>query len=131
MKKNILKILWFILILVSCNKHDITDSQSEIIGDYEWFYSLDSFYNTTAQDNTSDKWGIRIKSNSKIFVFKNEEEIFKGKITSIVPESVNGTGGWDISVQHKDFTTVLRFKDNQLKSWHWPFDGNTNNYLKQ
>lgn len=128
MRITTLILLFFTALLVSCNKHNITDSQSEIIGDYEWSYSLDSFYNTSAQDNHNDKWGIRIKPNSKVFVFKNQEEIFKGKITSVVSKSTNG---WSIRVEHKDFVTGLTFIDNQLESSQWPFEEFTNMYQKK
>jgi hypothetical protein len=116
-----------IFLFATCKKANLKTYNQEIIGDYEWYYSVRDLGDSYSFDSHPDKYGIRIKSNSKLFIFKNDEIIYKGTIESI---SHTYFGGHKLQMRDKDLSVEFEISEDILNSENWPFQGYKNEYKK-
>ncbi len=121
------------IIVVGCNKYKLS-SDHEVIGDFEWGYSSNDSFESTSQDNYVHRYGIRIKDNSKVYVFKNDEIIYKGKIEEIIPQSsekywikVFDNNGYIVD----DGYTFFQYESGLIISENWPLHNYDNYYFRK
>ena len=120
-----------VVLLAGCSKHKTTIQEHELAGDYEWYYSYPDHVNSTSYEQIEDRYGIRIKASGKIFFFKNGVEEDKFKVSSI--SSPEGTLIEGILINYKidKFKSgYLNWDGENLIHFEWPFEGNTNKFLK-
>ncbi len=112
------------LILLSCSKVSRVERQA-IKGSYDWYYSYNGFAESFSSQETEDKFGIHIKGNGNVFLYKNDEEVLKGKITEFVSSSANFIVKWN-----KWDQSTFTINDNQISYKVWPFSEHTNYFNK-
>lgn len=117
-----------ILLMFGCKKQKLDASEQNCIGDFEWVYSTNETLNVISQDNYADNYGIRIKKNSKAFVFKNEEIIYKGVITNIGNKY---SESYIIYTESSNEFIEFKYINEVLISKDWPSEGHDNYYLKK
>lgn len=117
-------ILWNLL---SCDKVDLKNELEFVTGEYEWYYSYKGVGDSFNAQNQTEKYGIRIKNNSKLCIFRNGEAFFKGTIDVA---TYNKEGGLLLMAGPDDNRISLIYKDNQLEVQSIPMFGYIN-YFKR
>lgn len=125
MKHIIIIVLGFILTL-GCKKVDVKEQAPLKIGDYEWYYSEDSFGTGYYSSSSEDKYGIRIKDNSKLFIFKNGSKIYKERITKI--EEIDSVVYIEAGKENNKIKCEIQ--DFVLITSYLPFEGFTNEFKR-
>ena len=127
---NFMRLLLFIFsfaFLVSCSKEVKKADIADVAGDYEWFHSTDGVFESIYPSSTEDKYGIRIKSTSRVKFYKNAEEIYSFKIYSL---SETPSGGKEILFEWSDLTLKkVTIEGSTLTISDWPFAGYSNSFL--
>lgn len=127
--------LFFLIfpVLISCQKDKVDLSNqgnaAQIIGDYEWYESTKGVNNSIYQDQTNDRYGMRIDEKSRVFIFKNGERIFKGYCSSV--SYINNTNLWSLYVKNKNESQQLFYENGVISCDKWPNWGYTNKWLKK
>lgn len=124
------QLLLFIIagMLLGCSKEVKRSDLSDIAGDYHWFYSHDNYFESIYPSSTSDKYGIRIKSRSKVVFYTNSEKEMSLKINSVY-ETENG--GKAIIVQWTDvLERGIIIEGNTLTFYDWPTETYYNKFSK-
>lgn len=116
-----------LILFASCKKANLRSYNTHIIGDYEWYYSVKDLGNSYSFDSQDDKYGVRIKRNSKLYIFKNDEIIYKGTIESIWNSN---QGVYGFSVRDNGSKILFEIHGDILQSTNWPYEGYTNKYKK-
>lgn len=109
---------------ISCKKH-VTAENEHIFGDYEWYYSFDGFYTSVYQDDTEDKWGIRIKKSGKIILYNSGDKEETYKIATIKSDE---NERFVIKAIQKESEVELIYQNNELTLENWPFKAFTNQF---
>ncbi len=126
--------LLFVIVLISltaCKKDkiEISGSANEIIGEYEWYCSTSGVNDSFYQDQTTDRYGIRIDEKSKFKFFINGEIYQKGYVSNYRRNSLDN--GWIITIQGKWGSERLNFIDGEIQCDRWPQWGYSNKWLKK
>ena len=112
------------IIFISCGKID-KSAYVDAVGDYEWVYSLAEVGDSYAFDTVEDRYGIRIKENSKIFLFKNGKKIEKQKIKTARRFSDNHTV---LTIEKNGIELRYEIKNNVLTSTEYPYKCYSNQF---
>lgn len=117
----------YILILIgffSCNK--VKPDYKQLIGDYQWVFSSLSMHSSVSDQQTEDKYGVKILKNGRLIYFHNDEKIINEKIKDIKVEGEN----IKITIIKKNVSYQFIFSDNKLYSGNYPFGNYENQFNK-
>jgi len=126
MRKTI-EIIFILILFFSCKKEDFKHEFVNVVGDYEWYYSYRDIGDSYTKETETNKYGIRVKENSKLFIFKNDDLIYKGII--------NNSAYWEnetiflVSESNKE-KFYLEFHNDELSVESIPFGGYKNYFKK-
>lgn len=115
-------------ILFACNKDSYLKNYPEIKGDYNWELSYFKDFTTVQKEDIDPKFGLRIKNNKHIEIYKNAELELSGEIIAIDKKS---DGTIEFTVKFGQIAHSFAFSNNQLRSETYPFTAVYNIYLKE
>lgn len=120
--------MFLVVLIAGCKKEKFSSDEKQCIGDYEWAYSnLEANSYTITQSNDSDYYGIRIKENMKVEVYRNGKTIFKGIITEIRQYIVDV---FILEIESNKKIIELKYEDGFIISKDYPFEEYKNYYIK-
>ena len=113
-----------LIALISCNK--VKPTYTQLIGDYQWVFSSLSMHSSISDQQTEDKYGLKILKNGRLIYFHNDEKIINEKIKDIKKEGDN----IKITIIKKTISYQFIFSDNKLYSGNYPFGNYENQFNK-
>jgi hypothetical protein len=125
---KLLILLFFSVLIYSCDKQDIKTQYPEIVGEYEWHYSSQGIGDSHSFENVSDKYAIHILDNGKLIFIRNGEKVFKKRIVDVADALL--TDGLQITIGKDEDQMWFTITDDILTSNIEPFDGYVNEYKR-
>ena len=129
MKTFVLSLLFFTVLLSSCNKSKISlKDETAMIGEYEWAYSFGADNESESQETISDRYGIVLKKNGKAKLYHNSELVSSGYVVEVNPSlgSVK-----EVLLVLDDENVFLTFTGTELEYDSYPIENHTNIFKKQ
>ena len=131
----------------SCDKakDDKQKYKQSITGDWDWVNSesgsnggTSAALITYSPSTTNTNYGFRIKKNNTVFLYKNGEQIKKGKLKGIEDKSNLESGGGKITTKYYSEITfnfdgenvVFIGNSTLLTCTTWPYNGYSNHFKK-
>ena len=112
----------------SCKKHKINHKNyPSLVGTYEWAYSFNSANESESFQTITDRWGIVLKKNGTVKVYKNEEERLSGYA---VEYYYDNQGRRALKILFENDMYVSFWGDN-LEWDSYPIDNHKNIFQKQ
>lgn len=129
----------------SCKKDEIKSYKKSLIGDYDWEKSTTGKYGsystlfTHSPSNTGNNYGFRIKKNYEIILYKNGNQLKKGKLEEAREEPtwkhdndgniVSGYYHHEI-VFNFDGEKMIFSDENGMLCKTWPYNKSPNLFTK-
>ena len=102
------------ILCTNCLKDKYLANHSEWIGSYDWVYSVDYDDNVVDLNQSSDRYGFKIKRSGKVLFFKNGKFTHSGKLDS---ESMAYDGLKIIVEDVGDLKLTNEFGETRLKNF--------------
>lgn len=125
---NILSLILILEVVFSCEKNQATPIDNpELIGDYEWSWSIDTSGNIIESTIIQMNYGIRINADGNIHTFENGKLVEKYRFK----EYFSQWGKVGIrSLEKKKGKFVALYESGELQSLGFPYNGFSNYFYK-
>ena len=122
--KNCLPILFLVFFCSGCHKEGVDLKEyPELVGDYDWTYSLMSMKTIYSLENTDYQFGIRLKKNGRVFLYEHGKLVGEGYVYKVSKNPLEIRVGGS-----SHFFSVSK---DGLVSTGYPFNAISNNFQKK